>query len=148
MITTKTTKSDGPEPVRRGRPRLRSATPAGQNTHLKESRMTPFQRAAELVRGAATAKPKLVAAVMAVDLRPLAVPIPTAAALTGISVSQLYVEAAAGRIAFRKIGRRSLVDFTSLRHVIDSLPLARPDSSESPPPAGVRTGDDTSSTQK
>lgn len=43
---------------------------------------------------------------------------------TGISRSQLYRLAAAGKIVFRKCGRTTLVDWASMRSYLDGLPQA------------------------
>jgi len=45
--------------------------------------------------------------------------------MSGLSRTALYELAAAGKIIFRKAGRRTLVDLKSLRRFLDALPVAR-----------------------
>jgi excisionase family DNA binding protein len=58
-------------------------------------------------------------------LQPDAARIPTAVALTGVSRSAIYRLASEGRIRLMKIGSRTLVDMTSLRSHLASLPTAK-----------------------
>jgi hypothetical protein len=66
-------------------------------------------------------------------MQPLAVTIPEAVRLSGLSRSELYRQLAAGRIGARKSGTRTLIIWASLRAHIDALPVAsfRPPSASS-----------------
>jgi len=50
--------------------------------------------------------------------------IPDAIAWSGLSRSGLYREAGAGRLLFRKAGRKTIVDGASLAALVASLPAA------------------------
>ena len=50
--------------------------------------------------------------------------IPDAIACSGLSRSGLYREAGAGRLLFRKLGRKTIVDGASLAALVASLPVA------------------------
>jgi len=53
---------------------------------------------------------------------PILVALPRAVAMSGMSRTALYREAAAGRLRMVKAGRATLVDYASLRALLDSLP--------------------------
>ena len=55
---------------------------------------------------------------------PLAIPLPHAPSLTGLSRSTIYREAARGNIRLIKAGRSTLVDMASVRAFLASLPAA------------------------
>jgi excisionase family DNA binding protein len=55
---------------------------------------------------------------------PLAIPLPHAPSLTGLSRSTIYREAARGNIRLIKAGRSTLVDMASVRAFLASLPIA------------------------
>jgi predicted DNA-binding transcriptional regulator AlpA len=55
---------------------------------------------------------------------PLAVPLPRAPDITGLSRSTIYREAARGNIRLLKAGRSTLVDMASVRAFLASLPTA------------------------
>ena len=55
---------------------------------------------------------------------PLAVPLPQAPTVTGLSRSTIYREAARGNIRLLKAGRSTLVDMASVRAFLASLPTA------------------------
>jgi hypothetical protein len=57
-------------------------------------------------------------------IEPLALPILAAVAATGLSRSAIYREAGQGRIKLLKLGRTTLVDMTSIRAFLASLPTA------------------------
>jgi len=57
-------------------------------------------------------------------IEPLALPIPAAVAVSGLSRSAIYREAGAGRIRLLKLGRTTLVDMVSVRAFLSSLPTA------------------------
>ncbi|WP_043358800.1 DNA-binding protein [Belnapia sp. F-4-1] len=59
-----------------------------------------------------------------ISLPPLAVPLPHAPAVTGLSRSTIYREAARGNIRLIKAGRSTLVDMASMRAFLASLPTA------------------------
>lgn len=59
--------------------------------------------------------------------------IPEACAATGIGRSKLYEEITAGRVAIRKVGKRTLVLVHSLERFIDPGP---PSSNEQAPESG------------
>ncbi len=54
----------------------------------------------------------------------LAVTIPEAVRLSGLSRSELYRQMSAGRICARKSGSRTLIIWASLQAHIEALPLA------------------------
>ncbi len=56
--------------------------------------------------------------------QPLAVTIPEAVRLSGLSRSELYRQMGAGRIRARKSGSRTLIIWASLQAHIEALPLA------------------------
>jgi hypothetical protein len=58
------------------------------------------------------------------DVEILAVRLPEAARISGFSQSELYRRAARGEIIFLKCGASTLVDVTSLRAAVASLPRA------------------------
>ncbi len=60
----------------------------------------------------------------AVGVEPLALPIPQATALTGLSRSAFYREAGRGNIKLLKLGRTTLVCMASARAFLASLPCA------------------------
>jgi hypothetical protein len=66
-------------------------------------------------------------------MQPLAVTIPEAVRLSGLSRSELYRQLSAGRIGARKSGSRTLILWASLKAHIDALPTAsfRPPSASS-----------------
>jgi excisionase family DNA binding protein len=49
---------------------------------------------------------------------------PITVSMTGLSRSTLYRQASAGRLKMLKFGRSTLVDYASLRALLDSLPPA------------------------
>jgi len=53
---------------------------------------------------------------------PLALSVPRAEEVSNLSRSTLYRMAAAGRLRMVKAGSRTLVDYASLRALLDSLP--------------------------
>lgn len=53
---------------------------------------------------------------------PILLPLPRAVAISGMSRTVLYRAAAAGRLRMLKAGRATLVDFASLRALLNSLP--------------------------
>lgn len=55
---------------------------------------------------------------------PLAVPLPHAPTVTGLSRSTIYREAARGNIKLLKVGRSTLVCMDSVRAFLASLPAA------------------------
>jgi hypothetical protein len=55
---------------------------------------------------------------------PLALPLPQAPAVTGLSRSTIYREAAKGNIVLLKVGRSTLVDMASVRAFLAGLPVA------------------------
>lgn len=55
---------------------------------------------------------------------PLAVSITHAVKLTGVSRSELYRVLAKGEVRARKAGRRTLIEYVSLREWLDRLPAA------------------------
>jgi predicted DNA-binding transcriptional regulator AlpA len=57
-------------------------------------------------------------------MQPLAVTIPEAVRLSGLSRSELYRQMSAGRIRARKSGSRTLVVWASLQDHVESLPQA------------------------
>jgi excisionase family DNA binding protein len=57
-------------------------------------------------------------------MQPLAVPLPHAPAVTGLSRSTIYREAARGNIRLLKVGRSTLVDMASVRAFLTNLPTA------------------------
>ncbi len=57
--------------------------------------------------------------------QPLAASIPRACAMSGLSRSAIYRQAAAGRIRLIKVGRSTLVDMASVRHFLSGLPAAQ-----------------------
>jgi predicted DNA-binding transcriptional regulator AlpA len=57
-------------------------------------------------------------------MQPLAVTIPEAVRLSGLSRSELYRQMSAGRIRARKSGSRTLVVWSSLRDHVEALPPA------------------------
>lgn len=57
---------------------------------------------------------------------PILLPLPRAVAVSGMSRSVLYRAAATGRLRMLKAGRATLVDFASLRALLDSLPAFEP----------------------
>ncbi len=63
-------------------------------------------------------------AATAAATEPLAVRIPDARRLSGFSRSEIYRRASRGEIVLLKCGRTTLVDVTSLREAIASLPRA------------------------
>jgi hypothetical protein len=58
------------------------------------------------------------------EIEPLAVPLPHAPAITGLSRSAIYRAAAEGKITLLKCGRSTLVDMASVRAFLASLPRA------------------------
>jgi len=58
-------------------------------------------------------------------IEPLALPIPAAVAISGLSRSAIYREAGAGRIKLMKLGRTTLVDMESMRSFLSELPTAQ-----------------------
>ena len=58
-------------------------------------------------------------------LEPIAVPIPQACLISGLSRSGLYRELAAGKVRAVKAGTRTLVLMDSLRQHVAGLPEAR-----------------------
>ena len=58
-------------------------------------------------------------------LEPIAVPIPTACLISGLSRSGLYRELAAGKVRAVKSGTKKLVLVDSLREHVAGLPEAR-----------------------
>jgi hypothetical protein len=62
---------------------------------------------------------------------PIALPIPAARAITGLSRSGIYREAGKGNIVLLKNGRSTLVCMTSVRRFLASLPRARVKASHS-----------------
>jgi hypothetical protein len=60
----------------------------------------------------------------AVIVEPIALPISSAVAVSGLSRSTLYREAAVGRIKLLKLGRSTLVDMDSVRAFLSSLPTS------------------------
>jgi hypothetical protein len=69
----------------------------------------------------------------AVAIEPLAVRLPDAVRISGLSRSELYRRAARGEIKFLKCGTSTLVDVSSLRAAVAGLPRA-----ELRPEKGVR----------
>lgn len=59
------------------------------------------------------------------NIEPLALPIPAAVAMSGLSRSAIYREAGAGRIRLMKLGRTTLVDMASVRAFLSELPTAQ-----------------------
>ena len=57
-------------------------------------------------------------------IAPLAVTIPDAVRLSGLSRSEIYRQLSAGGIRARKSGSRTLIVWTSLQAYIDALPPA------------------------
>jgi hypothetical protein len=55
---------------------------------------------------------------------PLALPIPAAVALSGLSRSRLYLEAKAGNLPLRKVGSRTIILTEDLLKLLHSLPRA------------------------
>jgi hypothetical protein len=58
-------------------------------------------------------------------LEPLALPIPAAVRVSGLSRSAIYREASAGHIRLMKLGRSTLVDMASVRVFLATLPDAQ-----------------------
>jgi hypothetical protein len=56
---------------------------------------------------------------------PLAIPFSEAPKRVGLSRSELYRRAAKGEIIVLKCGRRSLIEYSSLKKLIASLPRAK-----------------------
>jgi hypothetical protein len=56
---------------------------------------------------------------------PILVPMRKAMHLSGLSRSTIYLRAAAGELILRKAGRSTLVDYASLRALLDGLPTAQ-----------------------
>ena len=56
---------------------------------------------------------------------PLYVPLRRAVEISGLGKSSLYRAAMDGRLRFVKAGRSTLVDFASLKALLDGLPAAR-----------------------
>jgi hypothetical protein len=57
-------------------------------------------------------------------IEPLAVRVPDAVRLSGLSQSELYRRAGAGELLFRKSGTSTVVDYQSLKRLVESLPAA------------------------
>ena len=53
-------------------------------------------------------------------IEPLAVPIPEAARLGGVSRSTIYAEVSKGNLKIRKVGRRSIIAMDDLRSWLTS----------------------------
>jgi hypothetical protein len=90
----------------------------------KKSPLAPLAHAWKLAMAGEQYGKATYPALVTLDLEPLAVPIELAAALTGTSITSIYVANSEGRLIFRKFGSRSLVDFASLREFVTSLPTA------------------------
>ena len=69
----------------------------------------------------------------------LAVPLPRAPAVTGMSRSAIYRAAAAGHIRLLKLGKSTLVDLASVRAFLASLPTAEIRGASQPAPARLLT---------
>jgi len=63
--------------------------------------------------------------VIAEDATPILVPLRRATEISGLSKSTLYLHAMRGRLVLKKAGKRTLVDYASLRALLDGLPTAR-----------------------
>jgi len=57
-------------------------------------------------------------------IEPLAVKVPEAVRLSGLSQSELYRRAGRGEVLFRKAGAGTVVDYASLKQLVASLPRA------------------------
>lgn len=85
-------------------------------------------------------RPALLASAAAVSIEPMGLPVKAASAVSGLSRSRLYVEAAAGNIVMRKCGRTTIVDMESVRRFLASLPVATIRAPRSNGPASPVTG--------
>ena len=56
---------------------------------------------------------------------PILVPIRKAVEISGLSRSTIYLRAKAGELTLKKAGKTTLVDYASLRALLDSLPSAQ-----------------------
>ena len=59
------------------------------------------------------------------NLAPILVPIRKAVEISGLSRSTIYLRAKAGELTLKKAGKTTLVDYASLRALLDGLPTAR-----------------------
>ena len=59
------------------------------------------------------------------DLAPILVTIRRAVEISGLSRSTIYLRAKAGELTLKKAGKTTLVDYASLRALLDGLPTAR-----------------------
>jgi len=57
-------------------------------------------------------------------IEPLALKMPDAVRLSGLSQSELYRRAGTGELLFRKSGVSTIVDYESLKRLVKSLPAA------------------------
>jgi hypothetical protein len=63
--------------------------------------------------------------IVAYSLGPILVPIRKAVEISGLSRSTIYLRAKAGELTLKKAGKTTLVDFASLRALLDGLPTAQ-----------------------
>jgi hypothetical protein len=59
------------------------------------------------------------------DYAPILVTIRKAVEISGLSRSTIYVRAKAGELTLKKAGKTTLVDYASLRMLLDRLPTAQ-----------------------
>lgn len=59
------------------------------------------------------------------DHMPILVTIRRAVEISGLSRSTIYLRAKAGELTLKKAGKTTLVDYASLRALLDSLPTAQ-----------------------
>ena len=56
---------------------------------------------------------------------PILVPLRRATEISGLSKSTLYLHAMQGRLTLKKAGKRTLVDYASLKSLLEGLPTAQ-----------------------